>query len=128
MNFTLAELTRIKLEPGEVLSVKLYGDDYEQDNVADLQAKLQSLFPDNKIMMFILPNGNDLQMEVIKPNMEIGEISQEERERREQVLKQEKELIDTLNALPASDCSVPTNYCGDCGCGKKERILSGKQK
>jgi len=69
-NFTLAELTRLELKPGEVLAVKLYGDDYEDSDINGLQESLKNLFPNNKIMMFVLPTGKDLQMEVISGNLE----------------------------------------------------------
>lgn len=106
MNFTLAELTRIKLEPGEVLSVKLFGDDYEIENVEGLKKQLQSLFPNNKIIMFMLPNGNDLQMEIVSGSLEDNKS------------KELDKLVDTLN----NDCSSPKSYCNDCSCGKKASI------
>lgn len=28
--------------------------------------------------------------------------------------------------LPASSCALPTSYCSDCGCGKKQRIEGKK--
>lgn len=108
MNFTLAELTLIKLEPGDVLAVKLYGDDYDQESVASLQDHMRQTFPNNKVMMFVLPNGNDLQMEKINANLENKENSQL------------NDLVDGLN----KDCSKPTSYCNDCACGKKEIIES----
>lgn len=121
MNFTLAELTRIKLEPGEVLAVKLYGDDYDEANVHALQNQLKTLFPNNKIMVFMLPNGSDLQIEAIKGSMELAP---EEKE----LIKQNKELVDALNTpAPVANCSLPASYCGDCGCGKKERIEALKK-
>lgn len=98
MNFTLAELTKISLEPGEVLAVKLYGDDYDEEHVAQLRAHLKSLFPQNNVLMFVLPNGTDLQMEKISAKLEDKENS------------------------AVKDCSQPTSYCNDCSCGKKERI------
>lgn len=103
MNFTLAELTRIKLEPDEVLSVKFYGDDYDETNLKSLQEHLKTVFPNNKVIVFNLPNGTDLQMEAIKATLEVSE---------------DKEL--------AKDCSIPTSYCNDCACGKKEMIENEK--
>lgn len=126
MNFTLVELTRINLMPGEVLSVKLYGDDYEDMDLAGLQKSLESMFPNNKVMMFVLPAGKDLQMEVIsgnlenKPDMDLApELAAHQSQR--------AALMDSLNELktlakqpetPKADCST-VNYCNDCSCGKK---------
>jgi hypothetical protein len=111
MNFTLVELTRLKLEPDEVLSVKFYGDDYDVESIESLKKNLQSLFPNNKVMVFMLPNGTDLQMEAIKGSVEnklntpVGELTNL------------PEFGQNLN-----DCSAPANYCNSCTCGKKEMI------
>lgn len=115
MNFTLAELSVIKLEPGDVLSVKLYGDDYDEVDLKGLQNQLQTTFPNNKVMMFVLPNGNDLQMEKISANLENKDNSEL------------TNLVDSLN----TDCSKPTSYCNDCACGKKgmiESMIESKNK
>lgn len=109
MNFTLVELSRIKLEPGEVLSVKLYGDDYDDENVEGLKAHLQSLFPNNKVLMFVLPVNHDLQMEAISANVEN---------------KVNTELTDLVEKLNSSPCAEPASYCNDCSCGKKQRFES----
>lgn len=93
MNFTLVELQRIKLEPGEVLTVKLYGDDYEQEEVATLKEHLKTIFPNNVVAMFVLPNGNDIQMEAVKGSE----------------IKENTEL----------GCSTD-KFCVNCSCGKKE--------
>lgn len=92
MNFTLVELTKIQLAPDEVLAVKLYGDDYDSETIGQLRDQLKAVFPNNRIMMFTLPNGTDIQMEAIKGS----------------------EVPDKT-----ASCST-TNYCSDCSCGKKE--------
>lgn len=94
MNFTLVELSKISLAPGEVLTVKLYGDDYEPEMVDQLQNQLKSLFPKNKIMMFVLPVGHDLQMEKISDTLEDSENKE---------LTPAQELVDALNATPSDD-------------------------
>ena len=101
MNFTLAELTRIKLEPGEVLSVKLYGDDYDETIVSGLQDSLQKNFPNNKVMIFALPPGNDLQMEAVSGSLrdnEIGELKTKHQEEKLELLAQIKALSNTTGA------------------------------
>lgn len=114
MNFTLAELTKLTLEPGEILAVKLYGDDYDEDSVVALQSNFKSLFPNNKVMIFVLPVGHDLQMEKLSATMDISELTQEQQEH----VKKVNELVDNLN----NDCSLPTSYCNNCSCGKKEAL------
>lgn len=109
MVLTMVELSRIKLEPNEVLSVKLFGDDYEPEDVEGLKAQLSGLFPNNKVMMFVLPAGKDLQMEAISANLEdkknsvIAELQQKaiddslEMIRRSELQTRNEELIAILN-------------------------------
>lgn len=94
VKFTEVEINRINLKPGDVLSVKLVGELFDADAMNSLQAALTNRFPDNKILVLLLPENHDVQMEVI-------------------VTKPE-----------AKDCSQPMSYCNDCSCGKKEMIES----
>lgn len=92
IGFDVAELQVIKLEEGDVLSVKLVGDFDEPDQVMEsLQAHLAPIFPKNKVMVFTMPSGSDIVFEAIKQP-------------------------------PKGDCSDPVSYCQDCNCGKKEQV------
>lgn len=85
-----AEVNVINLTPGDTLVVKLRGDELaDQVNMRSLQEAIQKRFPDNKIMLFWLPDRNDLDLEVIKA-----------------LPKQE------------NSCNS-ANFCADCNCGKK---------
>ena len=89
------KLTRIKLEPGEILSVRIYSNSVDEMQLAMLKRQLTSLFPDNRIMLFSMPSGDNMEIEAITPaEPEVG------------------------------SCAEPTSYCNDCHCGKKERIES----
>lgn len=67
IGFDVAELTVINLKPGDVLSVKLVGDQFDEETTKSLQDHLKTVFPDNKIMVFTMPNGTDIVFEAIKP-------------------------------------------------------------
>lgn len=92
IGFDVAELQVIKLEEGDVLSVKLIGNDFDQATMESLQAHLAPIFPKNKVMVFTMPDGSDILFEVIK------------------------------QPAPKGDCSDPVSYCSDCNCGKKEQV------
>jgi hypothetical protein len=94
------KLTRIKLEPGEVLAVRIYSDSVDSMNLAMLKRQLTSLFPDNRIMLFALPSGDRMEIEVMAPT----------------------------ESEEASSCALPTSYCDDCHCGKKERVESERKE
>jgi hypothetical protein len=69
--FKWAELTKIKLEPGDVLSVKLFHDETVEDEAAkadmhSLKRMLDSVFPNNKVIVFALPPASDILFEVVK--------------------------------------------------------------
>lgn len=101
--FTIAEISKLSLQPGDVLNVKVMGDEFDEDTMRSLQQQYAKIFPNNKIAIFLLPRGNDIQMEVIQN-------------------KSAEQFLNEITPAPAKDCSVPTNYCNDCACGKKERI------
>ena len=66
IGFDVAELSVIRLKPGDVLSVKLTGDDLSIDNMDSLRDHLKKVFPDNKVLVFQMPNGSDIQFEAIR--------------------------------------------------------------
>lgn len=67
IGFDVAELQVIKLAPGDVLSVKLVGDNFDQETMESLQDHLKQVFKDNRIMVFTMPNNSDIVFEAIKP-------------------------------------------------------------
>jgi len=108
IKFQEAEVTKLNLQPGDVLAVKVYADDITPEHLKALKAQLQALFPGNKIMLFAMPIGSKIEMDV----------------------------LDTRPANPLAvpagvpavnlSCAEPTSYCNDCACGKKERIEGAK--
>ena len=100
LKITEVEATRLSLQPGEVLVVKIYADDINEIHLKALKAQLKTLYPDNKIMLFALPIGCKIEMDVLDTQ---------------------------APAAVASDCSQPNSYCNDCACGKKERIEGTKK-
>ncbi len=60
MVFSEATFTRVSLLPGEVLGVKVVSDTLGNSTLSDLQKKLSSLFPNNKVMVFCMPVGEDI--------------------------------------------------------------------
>jgi hypothetical protein len=89
------KLTRIKLEPGEVLAVRIYSNSVDADSLAMLRYQLTSVFPSNKILLFAMPQNDNMTLDVISTAAE--------------------EIVE-------NSCAAPTSYCNDCRCGKKERI------
>jgi len=66
IGFDIAELQVLRLEAGDVLSVKLIGDDFDQATAESLQQHLAKLFPNNKVSIFTMPNGSDILFQAIK--------------------------------------------------------------
>jgi hypothetical protein len=92
------QLTRIKLEPGEVLSIRIYSDNIDSTDMAMLKRQLTSIFPENRIMLFCMSKNDKMEIEVVSAPVE----------------------------ATAGDCSSPVDYCSSCSCGKKERIEAEK--
>ena len=90
MKLDFAEITKINLNPGDVLVVKLQGDHYTEDDIHSLKASFDVVFPHNKVFVTTLPQGFDMKFEVIAPAKKPGL------------------------------CPDPISYCFDCSCGKKE--------
>lgn len=91
------ELTKIRLEPGEVLSIRVYSDTIDSTDLAMLKRQLTSIFPENRIMLFAMSSRDKMEIEVIAAPQE------------------------------TNSCALPTSYCNDCHCGKKERIESERK-
>lgn len=96
------EISKVKLEPGQILVVKVYSDDTSQYDLASLKNQLKIYFPFNKIMLFALPIDGRIEMDV----------------------------LETARSplISSSSCAEPTSYCNDCSCGKKERIEGSKNE
>jgi hypothetical protein len=98
------ELTRVNLQPGDVLMVKIYADDITPEHLKGLKAQLKVLFPDNKIILLALPIGSKIEMDVLD-------------------MRPVNPLAIPAGVTPVDlSCAEPTAYCNSCGCGKKERI------
>lgn len=95
------EVTKLNLQPGDVLAVKVFADDINAHDLAGLRTQLQTLFKNNKIMLFALPSNGRIEMDVLDTKL-------------------------PRSTEPASPCAEPMSYCNDCGCGKKERIEGQK--
>lgn len=96
------EVTKLDLQPGQILAVKVFADDVSQKDIAQLKAQIQAFFPNNRIMLFAMPVDGRIEMDVI-----------------------DSRPLNTIVAQPPVvdlGCAAPTSYCNDCACGKKERI------
>lgn len=86
-------LTRVKLEPGEVLFVKLsVSDDIGQSELSALGDELRRIFPNNKVVVMALPAGDKIELTSVKDSSSL------------------------------SSCADPVRYCSNCSCGKKEAL------
>lgn len=63
--FDTVELQKIHLVPGDVLSVKLVGDDFDENTMQSLKDHLQEVFPDNRIMVFTMPKNSDIVFQAV---------------------------------------------------------------
>lgn len=72
IGFDIAELQVISLGKGDVLSVKLIGDSFDEATMQSLQAHLAPIFPKNKVMVFTMPTGSDIVFEAVKQSPEKG--------------------------------------------------------
>lgn len=66
VKFDVAQLQTINLQPGDVLAVKLIGDDFDVDTMASLRDSLTQVFTKNKVMIFTMPKDSDIQFAAIK--------------------------------------------------------------
>jgi hypothetical protein len=89
IKFSFAELKTISLKEGDVLSVKLTSSSATSEDLESLRKTLGSVFPNNQVLIFDMPEGEDIVFE-----------------------KVEQEPV--LNCSTA-----PKGYCDDCNCGKK---------
>jgi hypothetical protein len=67
MSIPVIGITKINLEPNDVLVVKLFGDQYTSNDVEGIKASFDAVFPDNKVFVTTLPTGFDIKFEVLAP-------------------------------------------------------------
>ena len=100
-SFVEAELTKLSLAPGEVLAVRITVEDPDyisSDSLRDLNDQFKKVFPDNKVMIFCLIDGTEMDFTAIQPPP----------------------------PLPVEACGPQA--CADCNCGKKERLLFASEE
>lgn len=95
-----AEVMKITPQPGDVLFFKFKGNEFHSDDVHGLGKQLRIIFPANKVVVMCLPDGHDVELTTVEDH--------------------------SIVVPEVKDCSKPTSYCNDCGCGKKERIEGEK--
>jgi len=102
-----AEISKINLSQGDTLIVKFTDDTgtISASDLDNLKEGLQNIFPNNKVVVLLLPTGSKMEMDIVQQV-----ISQ---------MQPAKEL--ELNCGPG-----PMDYCSTCACGKKEAALSKK--
>jgi len=66
VSFVNAELIKLTIAPGEVLGVKITSDDMDESHLESLKSGLKILFPNNKVMIFCVPPGDDLTFTAIQ--------------------------------------------------------------
>lgn len=110
LNIEVAEVGKLNLEPGDVLMVKLVGDYFMDADMDSLSNSLKGIFPDNKVMVCIVPSGNDMKLEIVSPES-IADIK----------IAAKIPSLDTISGRSV------INYCDDCSCGKKEAALNNER-
>ncbi len=65
ISFDIAELQKVNLGPGDVLSVKLIGDDFDVDTMESLRDSLTKVFTKNKVIIFTMPKDSDIQLTAV---------------------------------------------------------------
>ena len=66
IKFDEVQLSKINLSFGDVLSVKLVGDDFGPEVMESLKSHLETVFPLNKIIVFTMPKNTDIVFEAVK--------------------------------------------------------------
>src|SRR4051812_12160887 len=106
----LAQISLLKLNPQDVLMVKLTSEDISDAGMEALRDMLQSNFPNNKVLVFALKTIDELVFEVVSPA----------------TINALKNIpatsdLELNNAVQEMSCATaPKGYCNDCNCGKRE--------
>jgi hypothetical protein len=61
------EVQKLNLQKGEVLFVKYKGEQIEVRQLMDFRKELRKVFPNNKVVVLGLPEGEDLEFSTVKP-------------------------------------------------------------
>lgn len=73
ISFIKAELTKIGLEKGDVLMVKITTkEDIPGNNLKFIQDRIQDLFPNNRVMVLRIRDTDRLDLEVVKAAIDCG--------------------------------------------------------
>lgn len=63
----ISEIQKMTLEEGDDLVVKLRGDNFDGwESMASLKKMLEDKYPSNRVLIFFLPTGSDIDFSVIK--------------------------------------------------------------
>ena len=65
LKFSEVELQKVNLVPGDTLIVKLKGDVFMDGDLNTLKTQLDKTFKGNKVVVFMVPNDNDITLEVV---------------------------------------------------------------
>jgi hypothetical protein len=97
INIKEVEATVLNLGPGDVLAVKLKGEEFlNYETIQSLSDQMKLLFPNNKVIVLSMNDEHDIQFDII-------------------------------NAMPSTKAKCgPISYCEGCDCGKKEMAESLK--
>ncbi len=88
-----ATVEKLNLVPfTDTLVVKVISDTVTEEAMGALGEQLRQRFPNNKVIVFSLPVGEDIKLTKID------------------------------NSVYTPNCAEQTSYCNNCSCGKKERI------
>jgi hypothetical protein len=72
ISFIETELIKVSLGVGDVLAVKVISDTVTKDSLESLNKKLTQVFPNNKIMVFCVPPGENIEFAAIQNPSEMG--------------------------------------------------------
>jgi hypothetical protein len=72
INLKEIEFTKISLNPGDILAVKLTDNSSEIDNeyIDNFRKKIQKCFPNNKVIIFRMEEASDIQFTAIESTQE----------------------------------------------------------
>ena len=65
INLSDVEIKKISLKPGDVLAIKVRGDDIPEEELKRFSNNVQKFVPNNKVIAFSVPYDSDVQFEAI---------------------------------------------------------------
>ncbi|MCX9024590.1 MAG: hypothetical protein OIN85_00675 [Candidatus Methanoperedens sp.] len=65
-SFDIAQLQTLNMAPGDVLLVKLVGEDFDVDTMESLKQHINQVFPNNQVLVFMMPKDSDIKFEKVK--------------------------------------------------------------